>query len=91
MMKRIAAVEGDVVASTEEGVRVNGALLPASVPREADKAGRSMPRYRFNNYTLVEPELLLMSDGSGTSLDGRYFGPMDVAQVREVIRLVITF
>lgn len=91
MMKRVAAVGGDVVASTREGMSVNGQLLPASAPLEADKAGRAMLRYRFNDYILEEPELLLMSEGSGTSFDGRYFGPVDLEQVRGVVKPVIRF
>jgi conjugative transfer signal peptidase TraF len=91
MMKRVAAAGGDTVAWTEEGVGAHGKLLPLSAPLELDKAGRPMPRYRFNDYMLEEPELLLMSDGSGTSFDGRYFGPVHISQVKGVIRPVITF
>jgi conjugative transfer signal peptidase TraF len=91
LMKRVVALAGDVVTWTEEGVTVNGKLMPASAPLEADKAGRAMLRYRFNDYTLEEPELLLMSDVSGTSFDGRYFGVVNVGQVRGVVRPVITF
>lgn len=91
MMKRVAAAGGDTVVWTEEGVGVNGTLLSASVPLEADKAGRALPRYRFNDYALKESELLLMSDESSTSFDGRYFGPVDLSQVKGVIRPVITF
>ena len=82
---------GDAVTSMDEGVSVNGELLPASVPLKTDKAGRAMPRYLFNDYTLGKSELLLMSDVSGTSFDGRYFGPVNLSQVRGVIRPVITF
>ena len=50
-----------------------------------------MPRYQFSGYTLGKSELLLMSDVSGTSFDGRYFGPVDLSQIRGVIRPVIIF
>ena len=32
-----------------------------------------------------------MSDVSGTSFDGRYFGPVCLSQVKGVLRPVITF
>jgi conjugative transfer signal peptidase TraF len=91
MMKRVVAMGGDAVTSADEGVSVNGELLPASVPRRTDKAGRAMARYQFNDYILKESELLLMSDVSTTSFDGRYFGPVAVGQVRGVIRPILVF
>lgn len=91
MMKRVLAMGGDAVTSMDEGVSVNGELLPLSAPLATDKAGRAMPRHPFSDYTLGNSELLLMSDVSTTSFDGRYFGPVNVAQVRGVIRPVIIF
>ena len=43
MMKHVLAMEGDAVTSTDGGLRVNGELLPFSMPLETDKAGRAMP------------------------------------------------
>jgi conjugative transfer signal peptidase TraF len=91
MMKRVAAVGGDRVASSEDGIILNGEVLPASAPLPADRAGRIMPRYAFVDYTLGESELLLMSDMSSTSFDGCYFGPVDMVQVKGVIRPLFTF
>lgn len=90
MMKRILAAKNDIVAINDEGVRVNGELLPLSVPRKVDIAGRALPQFRVDHYTLGEAELLLMSDASDTSFDGRYFGPVNRSQIKAVIRPVIT-
>jgi conjugative transfer signal peptidase TraF len=91
MMKRVLATGNDRIVSTDEGLRINGSLLPLSKPLETDNAGRMMPRYRFNDYKLGKSELLLMSDVSGTSFDGRYFGSVEAGQVRGVIRPVVAF
>lgn len=91
MMKRVLAMGGDAVTSMDEGLSVNGELLPASAPLAKDKAGRAMPRYPFSDYILGNSELLLMSDVSSTSFDGRYFGAVSLSQVRGVLRPVITF
>jgi conjugative transfer signal peptidase TraF len=91
MMKRVLAAKGDAVTVAEDGVRVNGALLPHSARIKADKAGRPLPRYQFNSYTLGDSEVLLMSDVSATSFDGRYFGPISRSQIKTVIRPVITW
>jgi conjugative transfer signal peptidase TraF len=91
LMKRVAATERDTVTVTSEGVRVNGERLPLSEPRQADKAGRPLPRYQANGYVLGDAEVLLMSDGSATSFDGRYFGPVSRAQLKTAIKPVLTW
>jgi conjugative transfer signal peptidase TraF len=90
MMKRILAAKNDIVAINDEGVRINGELLPLSVPRKVDTVGRALPQFHVDHYTLGEAELLLMSDVSDTSFDGRYFGPVNQSQIKAVIRPVIT-
>ena len=91
MMKRVLAAKDDTVLVADDGVRVNGELLPFSAPRTADAAGRPMPRFQSDRYTLGNAEVLLMSDVSDTSFDGRYFGPINRSQVQTVIRPVITW
>jgi conjugative transfer signal peptidase TraF len=94
MMKRVRAVAGDRVTWGEEGIVVNGEVLPASAPQEADKAGRLMWlmwRQELADHVLGEFELLLISDVSWSSFDGRYFGPVDVGQVKGVIKPLIVF
>ncbi len=91
MMKRVLAAKNDAVTVAADGVRVNGELLPQSAPIKADPAGRLLPRYQSDSYTLGSSELLLMSDRSATSFDGRYFGPVSRSQIKNVIRPVITW
>jgi conjugative transfer signal peptidase TraF len=91
MMKRVLAAKDDAVTIGDEGVRVNGALLPLSAPIKADKTGRPLPRHQANSFTLGNSEVLLMSDVSATSFDGRYFGPVNRSQIQTVISPVITW
>jgi conjugative transfer signal peptidase TraF len=91
MMKRVLAVGRDVVNIDVDGVRVNGELLPLSAPATVDKAGRPMPHYRTSGVVLDDAEVLLMSDVSTTSFDGRYFGPVRRAQIESVITPLITW
>jgi conjugative transfer signal peptidase TraF len=91
MMKRILAAGGDSVTVDAGGVRVNGLLLPHSAPLPADPAGRPLPRFRADHYMLGASEVLLLSDVSSTSFDGRYFGPVGRAQIRTVIVPVLTW
>lgn len=89
-MKLISAVAGDTVTIDSGGVTVNGRLLPFSRPRAVDAAGRPLPELRAN-YTLEADQVLLMSDISNTSFDGRYYGPVNRAQIEAVIKPVITW
>jgi len=91
LMKRVLAAKGDAVTITDEGVHVNGELLPHSAPIRVDRNGRLLPRFPAERFTLGGSELLLMSDVSGTSFDGRYFGPIHRSQIKGVIRAVFTW
>jgi conjugative transfer signal peptidase TraF len=91
LMKQVAATARDTVTVTSEGVRVNGERWPQSAPRQADNAGRPLPRYQANGYVLAHAEVLLMSDSSPTSFDGRYFGPVSRAQLETAIKPILTW
>jgi type IV secretory pathway protease TraF len=58
---------------------------------KTDKAGRAIPRYQSNAGTLGASEVLLMSEVSGLSFDGRYFGAVNRSQITSVIRPVLTW
>ena len=91
MMKKVVATEGDTVTVTAAGVTVEKQLLPYSRLLAVDSAGRFLPRYPKKEYRLGPAELLLMSDVSAISFDGRYFGPVYRSQVVSVIRPVLTW
>jgi conjugative transfer signal peptidase TraF len=91
IMKRVLAAKNDAVTVTQEGVRVNGKLLPFSAVLGADQGGRPLPRYRSNGYTLNEDQVLLMTDVYPFSFDSRYFGPIDRSQIKSVIYPVFTW
>jgi conjugative transfer signal peptidase TraF len=91
MMKKILAAKTDLVVIDADGVQVNGVLLPFSVPRIADTAGRPLPRYPVPSFTLGQDDVLLMSDVSATSWDARYYGPVKLAQIATVITPIFTW
>jgi conjugative transfer signal peptidase TraF len=87
-MKRISAVAMTAL-KWREGIRING--VPVSGSMKADKAGRAMPHYPSGIYILGKSELLLMSGGSSTSFDSRYFGLVEFSQLKDGIRPVINW
>lgn len=91
MLKRIVAVPGDEVSIDATGVKVNGNPIPNSAPRASDPAGRALPVCRLFHYRLREGEVLVMSDCSALSFDGRYFGPIPRVSIRSVVAPVLTW
>ena len=90
LLKRVHAVAGDLVLIDETGITVNGLWLPNSAPLSTDAYGAALPQYSFDA-VLGESEYLLLSDLNPHSLDARYFGVIDRAQIVHVVRPVFTF
>jgi conjugative transfer signal peptidase TraF len=91
MLKRIAALAGDVVTIDAAGVTVNGQRIPNTEPLDRDLAGRPLPALRLHDYRLQPGEVLPLSDYSPISFDGRYFGPVHKAQIQSVVVPVWTW
>ncbi len=91
LLKRLMAVSGDVVSITDDGVEINGALVPNTRPLDADNIGDPLPRLRFDGYRLGEDEVLLVSDHLPRSFDGRYFGVQERRQIVETVVPVWTW
>ena len=90
LMKKILAAKKDTVVLADDGVHVNGELLPLSTPLLADKQGRPLPVLR-GEFRLGDSDLLLMTDVSPISFDSRYFGLVNRSQIKGVIRPVFTW
>lgn len=91
MMKKVLAAKNDSVTIDSSGVYVNSNLLALSEPLKYDGVGAPLPRYSISDHVLNENEILLMSDVSGTSFDGRYYGFIDKSQIRTVIKPLVTW
>jgi conjugative transfer signal peptidase TraF len=90
LMKRVAALDGDVVEFRKDGVAVNGRLLALSAPKQADPSGRPLPQLRGR--VVVGPsQMLMMSSYNAGSFDGRYFGLVERSQARDVVRPLLTW
>lgn len=91
LLKRVAGVTGDIAAVTDDGVRVNGQLLPWSKPLVRDIGQRPLPRLAGKQFLLRPDQLWVMSDTQPHSFDSRYFGPIERSWVRVVVRPVLTW
>lgn len=85
LLKKLAAVPGDVVSITGAGVVVNGRLMPNTAPLPRDNVGDPLPILRIENRHLADGEALFISDHLPRSFDARYFGVQEMRQIVEVV------
>lgn len=81
LLKPIAAVEGDRVAFSDEGLRVNGHLVPNSAPVKIDGYGRRLPRLMQGEGIVADGQVWFVSDYNPGSFDSRYFGPLPATSI----------
>lgn len=91
LMKRLLGLPGDVVSITDDGVVINGGLVPNTRPLACDNVGDTLPKLHFVDYRLKEDEALFLSDHLPRSFDGRYFGVQRMRQIVEVLVPVVTW
>ncbi len=77
LLKPVAAIAGDQVRVRDNGVYVNGVLLPNSAPAFRDAMGRRLPRVPRREFTVRPGQVWLISSYNPASFDSRYFGPVD--------------
>ncbi len=77
ILKRVAAVEGDLVRVSGRTVYVNGRFFGPVLA--ADSAGRPLPQWHGDR-RLREGEVFVLSE-KRRSFDSRYFGPLRVSDL----------
>jgi conjugative transfer signal peptidase TraF len=70
LVKRVAAVGGDLVCAAGKSILING--HQAGLRRPADRAGRPIPRW--SGCHLLGPGDYYLMSADPASFDGRYFG-----------------
>lgn len=81
MVKRVAALSGDLVCRSDETVSING--QPKATALRADAEGRPLPQWSGCS-RLTDGQLLVLTRPA-TSFDGRYFGPIPASNLVERI------
>lgn len=80
-IKRVAAVDGDVICADGSVVTVNG--VSAAERAAHDSAGRALPSW--TGCRTLQGEVFLLGD-TPDSFDGRYWGPTPVTRVEATWR-----
>lgn len=86
LLKPVVAMAGDHVAVSTEGIRVNGHLLPNTVPLFRDAAGRNLHPWPFGMYVVEDGTVWVASTYNRGSYDSRYMGPIRISQIRARLR-----
>ncbi|WP_321489054.1 S26 family signal peptidase [uncultured Hyphomonas sp.] len=79
VIKTVAALEGDTVCDTGGVLAIND--VPIVRMLATDKAGRPLPSPWRTCRRLLPDELLLLSDRTQDSFDGRYFGTVRTTDI----------
>jgi len=78
LLKRIAALPGAEVCRRSTVIRIDGTVVATAL--KTDTHGRPMPMWE-GCVLLAESEVFLLLAETPGSLDGRYFGPTDAANI----------
>lgn len=81
-LKPVAAVAGDVVVVTDDGIAVNGVSVANS------GAIAAVPHMAAGQYTVATGDLWVLSHYHPASIDSRYYGPIPSSQVLHIVSLV---
>jgi conjugative transfer signal peptidase TraF len=90
VLKRVAALPGDVVEVTDGGLVVNGEPLPATARRALDSAGRAVETIPAGRYRVEPGTLWLYATHSPRSWDSRYYGAIPLVGVRSSARRLLS-
>jgi conjugative transfer signal peptidase TraF len=83
--KMVAALPGDTVVITDDGITVNGTLQLRSRALEFDRSGKLLPRLGQGSY-LIHPGHIWLLAPSARSFDSRYLGELSAANVIARVR-----
>jgi conjugative transfer signal peptidase TraF len=92
LLKIVVGVSGDKVELHKQGAYINGTLLPPhSAVLSQDGLGRPLLPFSNKAIVLKPDELWVMTNSNPLSFDSRYFGPIRLAQISDVVKPLWTW
>ncbi|MCL4457265.1 MAG: signal peptidase I [Nitrospirae bacterium] len=84
-IKRVIAVEGDMIESRDKKILVNGKSINEPYAQHTDNStrmGGMEPRDNFGPYLVPKNKVFVMGDNRDQSYDSRYWGYVDMKELR---------
>ena len=91
LLKPIAAVPGDIVTLTNEGVLINGKSIRSTSALLQDSRGRALMSFPAGDYRVEPGTVWLFSDHDPRSFDSRYFGAIATDRIVGAAYPLLTF
>lgn len=88
LLKKVAALPGDSIVYDEiQGISINNAVWPHSTVQTSDSHNRPMIRAELP-HVVPANKILVLSNRHDGSFDSRYFGLVDLSQIKTVNPLI---
>jgi conjugative transfer signal peptidase TraF len=81
LLKTVAAMAGDLVTVSRDGIAVNGQNLLETTPLTMDHLNRPLIAYAPGSYRVQPGQVWLVTPHVAESYDSRYWGPVDAGQI----------
>jgi len=91
LLKPVAAIEGDRLTQTSEGISINGRVIANSKSLDRDGSGRTLPSPGTNEIIVGKGEVWVISSYNPLSFDSRYFGPIPISRIEGLARPLFVF
>ena len=91
LLKPVAAIAGDRVSGTDDGISINGRLIANSKSLNRDGLGRTLPSPGAHDVFVAKGEVWVISSYNPLSFDSRYFGPVPISRIEGLARPLFVF
>lgn len=81
LLKHVIALPGDNVQVSENGISVNGQLIPNSRPIKRDVYGKPLPQIAYGIYPVFNRNVWVLANTNPASFDGRYWGALPMTYI----------